>query len=147
MHMQDFARGLAPPTESTRLRRLELHQRLRLRALQPVRRPRQWLRLPTRDAGHVLAQAGRCLAEPRVRGGGAADADEDAVHMQDFCRFDVCDGVHPYSPYLDPPCPCGPANVRLGRGAAPPARDPTSALLPRYGPQHYQYDFDSDSDY
>ena len=84
------------------------------------------------------------------RGAGAADtwvdADEDAVHTKDICLFNVCDGVHPYSPYLDPPCPCGPANVWLRRGAAPPARDPTSALLPRYGPQRYQYDSDSDSD-
>jgi hypothetical protein len=72
MYMQGLARGLAPPAEPTRLRLLELHQRLRLRALQPVRRLRQWLRLPKRGAGHVLARAGRCLAEPRARGGGAA---------------------------------------------------------------------------
>jgi hypothetical protein len=100
-----------------------------------------------RDAGHVLARAGRCLAEPRARGGGAADADEDAVHMQDFCRFDVCDGIHPYSQYLDPPCPCGPASVWLGRGAAPPARDPTSALggAPPVGRRPFQFD-DTDSD-
>jgi hypothetical protein len=144
--------GLTVPTEDTRSRLLELHQRLRLHALQPVRRLRQRLRLrPKRDVGHELARAGRCLAEPRARGGGAADADEDAVYMQDFCRScdgnsRFCDGIHPYSQYQDPPCPCGPANVWLGRGAAPPARDPTSALLPRYGPQRYQYDSDSDSD-
>lgn len=63
------------------------------------------------------------LLEPRARGGGAADAHGDAVHMGDKCLFDDCDGIHPYFQYQDPPYPCGPTNV-CGRAAAPPASDP-----------------------
>ena len=109
---------------------------------------------PERATVLKLRRAGRCLAEPRARGGGAADADEDAVYMQDFCRSCdgnswFCDGIHPYSQYQDPPCPCGPANVWLGRGAAQPARDPDfhPLMQPRYITAPGASSTSSDSDY